>query len=149
MKATLTALFLIFSSYSFAQSTVITKKVCERQSFEGQERTLVSNLGEVFSFETGIDEEGFGFMSITKEDGSVLELDFVGDHGHQNAIGPTFVTGAHFGRIYPNLGLRANLRIEVGEGKHEGTLTAKKDPTCRGGYIGGCTGFSKATYSCK
>jgi hypothetical protein len=109
----------------------------------------VQGLGESFTFETGINEEGFGIMSLTYADGSTRELDFAGEHGRQSAIGPTFVAGAHFGRIYPNLGLRANLRIEVGEGKHEGTLTAKKDPTCSGGYIGGCTGFSKAVYKCQ
>ena len=149
MKITITALILLISSYSFSQTTIISEKLCTRQSFEGLERSLVNQLGETFKFETGIDDEGYGFMTVTYTDGSTRELDFAGEHGYQNAIGPTFAFGGYFGRIYPNTGFRAPLRIEVGEGEHLGTLTAKRSPSCRGGYIGGCSGFATATYKCK
>lgn len=149
MKTTISALILLLSAAAFSQSTVIPKKTCTRVSLDGLENSLVNQLGETFSFETGIDEEGYGIMTITYADGSTRTLDYAGEHGHQSAIGPTFVTGAHFGTIYPNLGLRAALRIEVGEGKFAGQLKAKKDGTCRGGYIGGCSGFARAEYKCQ
>ena len=148
MKTIIASAILLLSAYSFAQTTVISEKTCVRESFSGLERSLVNELGETFKFETGIDSEGFGIMAITYQDGTKRVLDYAGEHGRQSAIGPTFAAGGYFGTIYPNLGFRTNLRIEVGEGEHEGTLTAKRDATCRGGYIGGCSGFANATYQC-
>ena len=125
------------------------KVTCHRTDFSGLEKTKVRQLGEVITYEVFIDSEGYEMMKIETETGEQHILDYAGEHGRYYAIGATYLANAYWGHSYPNLGLRSNLRIEVGEGRHAGTLKASRDAYCWGGYRSGCSGMSRANYKCQ